>query len=181
MNKKNNILFHSWKKLKRLQNEKLRFFITHHLYPFSRYYRELFDKNKIKPSTIRTVEDLQRLPFNTKGDFITLIKRNPDRSNFAFLLEPNEKLIRKFLPKSELLKFFLLGLFKGKGFLKASLDKEYRPIFLTATAGTTNQPIPFLYTSYDLDNLKICGKRVIEIMGINKEQRAMNVFPYAPH
>ncbi|MCQ9204883.1 MAG: AMP-binding protein [Omnitrophica bacterium] len=181
MNKKNNILFRPWKKLKRLQNEKLRFFITRHLYPFSRYYRELFDKNKIKPSAIRTVEDLQKLPFTSKKDFITLIKRSPDRSNFAFLLEPNEELIRKFLPKSELLKFFLLGLFKGKASLKASLDKEYRPIFLTATAGTTNQPIPFLYTSYDLDNLKICGKRVIEIMGINKEQRAMNVFPYAPH
>jgi phenylacetate-coenzyme A ligase PaaK-like adenylate-forming protein len=179
--KKKNILFRPWKELQCLQNKKLHFFISRHLYPFSPYYRQLFDKNKIKPHHIKTVADLKRIPFTSKKDFITLLKKYPTQSNLAFILQPTEELIRKFLPKSELLKFSFLTFVKGKDYVQMRLEKEYRPIFLTATAGTTNQPIPFLYTIYDLDNLKVYGKRIVEIMELRKDERAMNVFPYAPH
>lgn len=175
------ILFRPWRELKELQDRKLRHFINNRLYPFSPYYRGLFDKNKIKPDEIRRVEDLSKIPFTSKQSFIDLIKENPSQSNLAFLLQPDKEVIRKFLPKKELLRFLLLKTLKGKKRLQASLEKEYRPIFLTATAGTTELPIPVLYTSFDLENLEVYGKRIIEILGIQKDQKFVNVFPYAPH
>jgi phenylacetate-coenzyme A ligase PaaK-like adenylate-forming protein len=168
------ILFKPWKELKELQNRKLRQFITCQIYPFSPYYRRLFDQKKIKPETIKTVEDLKRIPFTSKKDFL-------ESENLDFLLQPNESLIQKYLPKKELIKFALVSLIKGKDYLKSCLEKEYLPIFLTATAGTTQQPVSFLYTSYDLKNLWLYGKRIIEVFGIERNWRAVNVFPYSPH
>ena len=57
MKRADNILFRPWKELRSLQNRTLHHFITKHLYPFSPYYRKLFDKNKIKPHSIKTVND----------------------------------------------------------------------------------------------------------------------------
>lgn len=105
----------------------------------------------------------------------------PAKGTLDFCLQPNEELIRKFMPKTALIKFFLFGILKGKEGTKEAIEKEYRPIFLTATAGTTNKPISFLYTSYDIENLKTYGRRLIDIIGIKKEKVAVNVFPYAPH
>jgi len=178
---KNDILFRPYKELKSLQDRKLRHFITRHLYPFSPYYRRLFDKHKIKPGEIRCVEDLKKIPFTYKNNFVAAQGEDAAKKNLDFILQPNEKLMKEHLPKSELLRFLLLGLIRGKKHVKDLLEKEYRPIFLTATAGTTNRPISFLYTSYDIEKLRIIGARIINIFGIKHDARALNVFPYAPH
>ncbi|MBI5143516.1 MAG: AMP-binding protein [Candidatus Omnitrophica bacterium] len=181
MNRPDNLLSRPWKELKRLQDRRLHHFLTRHLYPFSPYYRQLFDRNNIRPDQICTTEDLTRLPFTSKNDFLDLMEKDPAKANLEFCLQPNEEAIKKYLPKPELIKFALLTIFRGKGYLKERLEKEYRPIFLTATAGTTNRPIPFLYTSYDLENLKKHGIRLLEIIGIKRDETAVSVFPYAPH
>jgi len=180
-NTRNNLLFRPWKELKRLQDEKLRYFITRKLYPFSSYYRSLFDKNKINPSHIKTAADLKNIPFTSKHDFLDLAAADSGKRNLDFLLQPDEQKIREYSPKSELIKFAFLKLARGQIYLKNSLAREYLPIFLTATAGTTGKPISFLYTAYDLENLKLYGKRIIEIFEIKQDWRAVNVFPYAPH
>lgn len=48
--------------LKRLQNTLERIYVT---VPF---YKKAFDKNKIRPEDIRSLDDLKRLPFTTKQD-----------------------------------------------------------------------------------------------------------------
>jgi phenylacetate-CoA ligase len=161
-----NILSRPWKELKSLQNRRLHYFVRNRLYPFSPYYRQLFDKNKIKPDSIRTVEDLRTIPFISKNNFLDSIGEDFAAGTLAFCLQPSEEALKRFLPKTELVKFAFLGLVKGKDYVKAALEKEYRPIFLTATAGTTNKPISFLYTSYDIENMRIYGKRLLEIIGI---------------
>ncbi len=181
MTKKDPVLFRPWKELKDLQNRRLKYFISSQLYPFSPYYRQLFDKNRVKPSGIKTVEDLKVLPFSSKKTILDLMEGDPAKGSLALCLQPNEGLIKKFLPKAELAKLLFLKISKGEEGLKSALEKEYRPIFLTATAGTTNTPISFLYTSYDLENLKIYGKRLIEVIGIEPKNAAVNIFPYAPH
>ncbi len=175
------ILSRPWKELKSLQNRRLHYFVRNHLYPFSPYYRQLFDKNKIKPDSIRTVEDLKKIPFVSKSNFLETIGEDVAAGTLKFCLQPSEKTLKKFLSKRELMKFAFLGALKGKDYIKARLEKEYRPIFLTATAGTTNKPISFLYTSYDIENLRTYGKRLLEIVNITNEKAAVNVFPYAPH
>lgn len=181
MNRDGRILFRPWKELKALQNKKLQYFIRRHLYPFSPYYRQLFDRNKIKPESIKTADDLRRIPFTSKSTFIDLLQKDPHRGDLAFYLSPTEELMRRYLPKAELARFFIPSLFKGRAGVEKSLQQEYRPVFLTATAGTTHRPISFLYTQYDIENLKIYGRRLIEIFGIKTDEFSINVFPYAPH
>lgn len=181
MNKSDNILFQPWKELKNLQNRNLHHFITEHLYPFSPYYRKLFDKNKIDPHKIKTVDDLKVIPFSSKNSFLDAPGKDPAKKTLDFCLQPNEEAIKKYLPKTGLIKFLCLNMLKGKHWVKKNLEKEYKPIFLTATAGTTNNPISFLYTSHDIQNLHVYGRRLLDIMGIRKEHTAVNVFPYAPH
>src|SRR3989338_3450991 len=176
-----NILFRPWKELKRLQNKRLHYFVTRRLYPFSPYYRQLFDKNRIKPDSIKTVEDLRRIPFISKNSFLDSIGEDVAAGTLTFCLRPSEEAIKRFLPITERIKFASLNILKGKDYIKTELEKEYRPIFLTATAGTTNRPVSFLYTTYDIENLRTYGKRLLDIVGIKKERTAVSVFPYAPH
>ena len=181
MKREDSILFRPWKELKGLQNKKLRYFITRHLYPFSPYYRQLFDRHKIKPGSIKSVGDLRRIPFTSKSTFLGLIQKDPARGDLELYLKPTDELIKKFLPRTELAKFLIASIFKGKSSLKKRLEEEYKPVFLTATAGTTHRPVSFLYTRYDIENLYVYGKRLIEIFGIKGGNLAVNVFPYAPH
>ena len=47
--------------IRKLQGKKLSSFITNYVYPFSPYYKRLFDEHKIDPRSIRTPEDLARV------------------------------------------------------------------------------------------------------------------------
>src|SRR3989338_9158387 len=174
MKRADDILFRPWSELKGLQNRTLHHFITRHIYPFSPYYRKLFDKNKINPKSIKTVDDLRILPFSSKSSFLDALNEDPARGTLAFCLQPSEEAVKANLPKTELIKFLCLSALKGKARVKDALEKEYKPIFLTATAGTTNNPISFLYTSYDISNLYIYGKRLFEVLDIKKERAAVN-------
>lgn len=180
MKNTDDILFRPWVELKKLQNEKLHNFITKRLYPFSPYYRKLFDDNKINPDDIRTVEDLRRIPFTSKQTFRDALEKDPAKGTLTFCLQPDKDTIRKYLPKLELARLMLLRALKGEDGFKAMLGKEYKPIFLTSTAGTTSTPTAFLYSDYDIENLKVYGKRMIATIGI-KDERLVNAFPYAPH
>ena len=167
------------KELRELQNRKLRDFISRQLYPFSPYYRKLFDRHKIKPRYIRTVEDLKLIPFTQKEDFLPS-DDFPNRFR-DFILQPDEASIKKYWPKNKLVYLALLKILKGQEEVKERLSKEYRPIFLTATTGTTKQPVSFLYTKFDIDNLHISGYRLLDVFGVKQDSRAVNLFPYAPH
>ncbi len=143
-------MFRPWREMQYLQNRKLQYFITRKLYPFSPFYRERFDQNQISPNEIKTVRDLEKIPFTTKKDFIDTQRDESPARRLAFVLQPNEELIKKYLPKGDLLKLLFTKIIRGNEYLTSRMEKEYRPIFLTATAGTTPLPIPFLYTSYDI-------------------------------
>lgn len=179
MNDWDKLSFLPLEELREIQNRKLRDFISCKVYPFSPYYRKLFDSHKINPKYIRTQEDLKILPFTKKEDFLPT-QDNP-KHFLDFILQPNESLIKKYLPKDKLLALALLKAFRGSEFVKHRLEKEYRPIFLTATTGTTNQSISFLYSSYDIENLHISGFRLLEVFAGTGEIRGVNIFPYAPH
>ncbi len=179
MNNWSKISFLPNKESREIQNKKLRRFIQNKLYPFSPYYRKLFDRHGIKPRHIKTVNDLKIIPFTEKDDFLPT-ERNP--KNFRdFILQPDSASIKKYSSKSELLYFTLLKMAKGKKYLEERLIKEYRPIFLTATTGTANQPVSFLYSDYDIKNLSVCGFRLLDVFDISGDVRAVNLFPYAPH
>ena len=161
-----------------LQNQKLNKFINTQIYPFSPHYRRMFDENKINPRSIRTVEDLKHLPFTSKTDFI-----NPQNPLVYkdFILKPDERLIKQYWPIVKKMDLVLTRILKGKTVLRDKLNQEYRPVFMTFTTGTTNSPVPFLYSNYDIENLRISGSRMLTLFNMNPEGRIVNLFPFAPH
>ena len=173
-----NISSLSYRQIRDLQDRRLKHFINAHVYPFSPYYRKLFDDHQIDPRRIRGIADLRHLPLTSKLDFVAI--DNPQRFK-DFILHPTKEKIRQSWPKDKLLKLALRSLFLGQDNVQEALGKEYRPIFMTFTTGTTNSPVPFTYSRYDIENLNISGRRMVSLFDIKSDERIMNIFPFAPH
>jgi len=164
---------------KSLQDHLLRELVQTRLYPFSDYYRRLFDENGIRPDSIRRVEDLANVPFTSKKDLMPT-DDDPERPR-RFILQPTPEKIAEHWPLSKRLPLLWQALIHGKQHVKRALRREYYPVFMTFTTGRSAQPVPFLYTSHDLDTLRSCGKRLVDVLGFTQDYKVLNLFPYAPH
>ncbi len=151
------------------QLDRLRRYLKSTVLPFSKHYRDL----GIDPDSIRTLEDLQSIPFTRKRDLLPT-DAQPKRSR-DFVLIPDEAVLRN-RPST-----IANALLRGKTQVKEAFDREFRPIFMTSTTGRATEPVPFLYTAHDLDNLRIAGIRLMEICDSRREFRHLNLFPFAPH
>lgn len=164
--------------IRSLQSQKLHHFINTQLYPFSQHYRRIFDEKGINPKSIRTVSDLKHLPLTSKLDFID--PKNPSVYK-DFILKPDQDLIRQHWPITKLVPLAVLKMLKGQDAVMDRMNREYRPVFMTFTTGTTNNPVAFLYSNYDIDNLRISGARMLSLFKMNPDERIVNLFPFAPH
>ncbi len=157
------------KKINQLQNNLLKSFVKSQI-PYHPYYRELFKKNKIGFSDIKTADDLKKLPFTTKED-IAPTKGSPKKF-LDFVLQPNEKLIRQYASLNKKIKII---------FNKDSAYREYKPIHIHFTTGRSALSVPILYTQHDLSKLEESGRRMFDILGASSQDIVVNSFPYAPH
>ncbi len=159
--------------IRRLQGEKLHRYICDVVAPFSAHYRELFRLHGLRPESIRSIEDLEQLPFTTKVDLLN----TPDRplKSRDFIIVPDQEALKK-RPST-----IVRALLRGRDAVKRGFEAEFRPIFMTSTTGRSADPIPFVFTQYDLDNLASAGNRIMQVCGAEKEFRLLNMFPYAPH
>jgi phenylacetate-coenzyme A ligase PaaK-like adenylate-forming protein len=165
--------------MREFQNDQLSRYVREYLYPFSPYYRELFDRIGVSPEQIRTVDDLRRLPTTSKSD---LIPTEDDPQKFKqFILQPDPESIRQAWPLSRKLPLLLQSWTKGKAHVKEKIRKEFYPSFMTFTTGRSADPVPFFYSSHDLERLRLTGRRLIDILDLPTEARVANIFPYAPH
>ena len=157
-----------------LQNKKLHSFISNYIYPFSPYYQRLFDQNHVDPKKIRSVKDLSQIPLTSKKDLLD----TPDQPNRFkdFILQPDEAKIKKFWPLNKLLPLTIKKIFQGNEALKDQLEEEFRPVFMTFTTGTTNLPVPFLYTNYDIKNLYSSGARMLNLFAISNNEPVTRAF-----
>jgi len=162
-----------WKTLRERQDALVRKLIQERVYPFSAHYRRLMDEQRIDPRSIRSVDDLRRLPFTTKQDLLTSAGNEERRRDFV--LAPSPELVRKHWPWHK--KLTLLG---SAG--KEDLRREYTPNFVTFTTGRSSEPVAFAYTPHDLEALLKVGGRMLDVHAIHDPQaRIVNVFPFAPH
>ncbi len=175
---KSQLLTTQWQRLPkdvilRLQGEKLHRYLHDVVVPFSSYYRDLFHKHGLRPESIRSVEDLEQIPFTSKADLVNT-PDNPQRSR-DFVLIPDQQILAR-RPST-----VGRALLHGRESVRRELAIEYRPIFMTSTTGRSADPIPFLYSNYDIDRLSVAGRRVMEVCGAKTDFRMLNMFPYAPH
>lgn len=141
--------------------------------PFSNHYRSLFADSGIDPADIRSLDDLAKLPTTSKSDLLGSRGEAPPTRDFV--LAPDPAALKR-RPST-----IARALLHGRGRVKAELEREYRPIFMTSTTGRSTDPVPFLYTRHDLDNLTITGRRLMEICRSDPAFRHLNLFPFAPH
>jgi phenylacetate-coenzyme A ligase PaaK-like adenylate-forming protein len=159
--------------LRSLQFDRLRHYLSRDVLPFSKHYGELFAKHGIELDDLRRWDDWEDVPFTSKRDLVGAEgEPMPTRD---FVIAPKEEALKR-RPST-----IARALFRGAGYAKDKLAKEYRPILMTSTTGRSSDPVPFLYTQHDLDNLKITGRRMMEICESQPEFRHLNLFPYAPH
>jgi phenylacetate-coenzyme A ligase PaaK-like adenylate-forming protein len=159
--------------IRRLQGDQLRRYLRDTVVPFSAHYRELFKKHGLRPEAIRSLEDLEQIPFTTKSDLLNT-PDNPQKSR-DFVLMPDLDVLKK-RPST-----IVRALLRGREHVKQGFEREFRPIFMTSTTGRSADPIPFLFSQHDLDNLSSGGDRIMQVCGAQKEFRLLNMFPYAPH
>lgn len=161
--------------LRRLQDETLARYVREELYPFSAWYRRVFDEAGVKPDQIRGVDDLRRLPFTTKQD---LLAAQVDPARKAdFVLRPSPASIKSHWPFGR-----KLALVLGGAKARELLRFQYTPNFLTFTTGRSSEPVVFTYTPHDLDVLGQAIARMFDLMTITSpEERVINLFPFAPH
>ena len=172
------LLTNRWQRLpeeviRRLQAEKLKRYLRDVVIPFSAHYRRLFKAEGLDADAIRSLDDLRKLPFTSKTDLLNT-PDNPERARDFILIPDQQTLGRR---PSTLLRVLM----SGRESVQRQFASEFRPIFLTSTTGRSADPIPFLFTAHDLDNLSVAGKRLFEICGAQPEFRILNMFPYAPH
>ncbi len=167
---------HSFPSLPRLhkwQLARLRGYLRDTVLPFSAHYAALFRREKIDPAQIKSPDDLRRIPFTTKADF-TATAGEPDPIR-AFILKPDQRVLsRRFSTIARVL-------LRGRRAVQEEFEREFRPLFLTSTTGRTAEPVPFFYTAHDIANLRLAGKRIMEVCAATREMRLVNMFPFAPH
>ncbi|RJP31520.1 MAG: phenylacetate--CoA ligase family protein [Actinobacteria bacterium] len=160
------------------QEQHLVRFIREMIYPYSPYYRELLDYNRIKPGVIKTVKDLSCIPFTTKAD-IAPLPEDPDIP-FSLVLQPTPERMKE-TGLSLRMKQRGMKLTRGRKGYAAAMDREFLPIHYHFTIGRTALPTPVLYTQYDLLRMGECGRRLFELLELKREDLVINAFPFAPH
>ena len=158
---------------RRIQNDKLHRFLTDVIAPFSPYYRKLFAEHKIDPRRVRTVEDLRQLPFTSKADLLPTSEQ-PEKFR-EFIITPELSVLKRRL------RVVVEALWRGRSAVERRFEREFRPIFLTATTGRSSMPVAFAYTDHDMCNLRTSGARLIQTFDATTTMRGVNMFPYAPH
>jgi hypothetical protein len=116
-------------------------FIRELVYPYSPYYRELFDYNRIKPGVIKAIKDLSCIPFTTKAD-IAPLSEDPDIPYSLVLRPPSQRNIE--VKTSQHMKQQFLRLTRGKRGYVQYVDEEFLPVHYHFTIGRTALPTPIL-------------------------------------
>jgi phenylacetate-CoA ligase len=160
------------------QDQHLTRYLREQVYPYSPYYHELFDYQRIKPGVLRNVKDISCIPFTTKAD-IAPLPEDPDVPR-SLILQPTPELHGQtsFGFRS---KHRLMQLTQGKKGYAAIMYSEYLPVHLHFTIGRTALPTPISYTQYDLTRLREAGRRIFELLELRRKDMLINAFPFGPH
>src|SRR6266699_2960311 len=79
--------------VRRLQAEQLRHYLRTVVLPFSAHYREIFRERGLDANSIRTLDDLQQMPFTTKSDLLSSAG-HPQKFK-DFIVVPDENVLER--------------------------------------------------------------------------------------
>ncbi|MBI2517975.1 MAG: AMP-binding protein [Opitutae bacterium] len=156
-----------------LQGRKLHRYLRDCVLPFSKHYQRVFAQAGLGADDIRSVADLAKIPFTSKEDLLPTPEQ--PRRSLDFTLMPDPQVLAR-RPAT-----IWRALTHGRARVKEELDREWRPIFMTATTGRSTESVAFLYSQHDIANLGLGSGRVADLGGRTRADRMLNMFPFAPH
>lgn len=120
--------------LREWQFGRLRRYLSETVLPFSAHYRGLFEREGLDLRALRTADDLRRIPFTSKADFLAAAPgADPVRD---FVLQPDRALLQR-RPST-----IARALWQGRAAVQAGFEREFRPLLLTSTTGRSADPVP---------------------------------------
>jgi hypothetical protein len=150
------------------QEEQLREYIAHHLYPYSPFYRRRFDAAGIAPRNITGFEDLAKLEPTRWSD----VTSEP----VAFVLRPTERAIIRF-GERRLVGAITRAKFRGKvsQVNRDLIDPAFKPIHWHFDGD-----VPVGYSAEDVERLCEAGRRVLHVAGLTRDDAIVHVTPPGP-
>lgn len=153
--------------LKQFQVQQMQDFFTSEVAVRHPFYRDSWRETGIP----RSVADLQKQSFTVKSDLLS----QPDdlESYRRYVIEVPEQ---STLPKGG----GLFARFKGKSTGEV-VPKKYATNQVLFSAGRTGKITPYVYSVADIENLGETGLRMMEILGITRDDTIVNAMSYAPN
>ncbi|HET9769400.1 MAG TPA: hypothetical protein VFS16_00825 [Acidimicrobiia bacterium] len=150
------------------QEEQLREYVAHHLYPYSPFYRRRFDAAKIAPRNVAGFDDLAKLEPTRWSD----VTAEP----VAFVLRPTERAIIRF-GERKLVGAITRAKFRGKvsQVNRDLIDPAYKPIHWHFDGD-----VPIGYSAEDVERLCEAGRRVLHLAGLTRDDAIVDVTPPGP-
>jgi hypothetical protein len=150
------------------QEEQLREYVAHHLYPYSPAYRRRFDAAGIAPRSITGFDDLAKLEPTRWSD----VTSEP----VAFVLRPTERAIIRF-GERRLVGAITRAKFRGKvsQVNRDLIDPAYKPIHWHFDGD-----VPVGYSAEDVERLCEAGRRVLHVAGLTRDDAIVDVTPPGP-
>ena len=156
----------------RLQEALLRDFVRRYLYPFSPIYRRLFDEAGVKPTDIRGLQDLQKLPLTSPATFRS--EDDPARP-FEAILRPDRKRLRSWQHRSLLRRVAREKLIRGEDAAARLLVEEFKPLIIQPPLA--GGPVT-AFTMRDLVAMSQAGARAFAVMGLERSDILVSTLPY---
>ncbi|HVW32584.1 MAG TPA: hypothetical protein VHL53_08605, partial [Acidimicrobiia bacterium] len=152
----------------REQEEQLREYVTHHLYPYSPFYRRRFDGAGIAPRNIAGFDGLAKLEPTRWSD----VNAEP----VTFVLRPTERAIIRF-GERKLVSAIARGKLRGKvsQVNRDLIDPAYKPIHWHFDGD-----VPIGYSAEDLERLSEAGRRILHLAGLTRDDAIVDVTPPGP-
>src|SRR5256885_8711912 len=152
----------------REQEEQLREYVAHHLYPYSPAYRRRFDVAGIAPRNVNSFDDLAKLEPTRWSD----VAAEP----VAFVLRPTERAIIRF-GERKLVSAITRAKFRGKvsQVNRDLIDPAFKPVHWHFDGD-----VPVGYSSEDLERLSEAGRRILHLAGLTRDDAIVDVTPAGP-
>lgn len=151
------------------QDELLREYLLHHLYPYSPFYRRRFDGAGVVPKNVSTAADLAKLEPTSWNE----VAAEPG----AFVLRPTERAIARFGERR-----LVMAIAKAKLRGRVSqlnrdlIDPSYKPVHWQLAG-----QVPIGYSGEDLERLGEAGRRLFHLADVGREDVLATVVAPGPH
>lgn len=174
-----------WDKIKAIDKEtltnwqltELKNFLSREVMERHPYYSRLFKETGFCPAEMKSLSDLQALPFTQLSD-LAIKKPQDNRLQRFALASPAEETVKKAPPAK---KSFFGKLFQKKSDDSTGDSRDYRLSQVFYIGDFTSPPTPMVITTYDTERIKEAGRRLFALWKLERDDTMVNALSYGPN